>query len=70
MMTILLRPAAASDVEQAFRWYEERRIGLGNEFLAEVQNALENLAAHPDRYPVVYRDTRRALLHRFPYGVY
>lgn len=69
-MPILVRPAAAADIEEAFLWYEGQRAGLGNEFLAAVQSALDDLIAHPTRYPVMHRDTRRALVHRFPYGIF
>ena len=66
----ILRPAAAADVEGAFRWYEDQRPGLGEEFLGAVQAGLELVAAHPLAAPIVHRDTRRLLLRRFPYGVF
>lgn len=28
------------------------------------------IGVHPAQYPAVYRDVRRALVHRFPYGVF
>ena len=31
-MDLILRPAAAADVEEAFSWYERQRPGLGEEF--------------------------------------
>lgn len=40
-MPILLRPAAAADIEEAFLWYERQRAGLGNEFLAAVESTLD-----------------------------
>ncbi len=55
-MTFLFRPAAAADVEDAYAWYEGQRIGLGEEFLGQ--------------YPAIRRATLRALLHRFPYGLF
>jgi hypothetical protein len=30
---VIARPAAAADVEDAYRWYESQRAGLGDEFL-------------------------------------
>jgi len=68
-MPIIVRPAAAADIEEAFLWYEDQRPGLGHEFLVAVQSARESIAAHPAMYPVIHRDARRALLHRFPYGI-
>ena len=69
-MAILVRPAAAADIGEAFLWYERQQAGLGDEFLTAVQSLLENVVAHPTRYPVVHRGTRRALVHRFPYGIF
>jgi plasmid stabilization system protein ParE len=66
----ILRPAAAADVEGAYRWYENQRAGLGEEFLGAVQVGLEMIAAHTLSAAVVHRDTRRLLLKRFPYGVF
>ena len=66
----ILRPRAAADVEGAYRWYEDQRAGLGDEFLVAVEACLELIAAHPLAAPVVHRDTRRLLLRRFPYGVF
>jgi hypothetical protein len=32
----IFRAAAAADFEDAYRWYENQRVGLGDEFLAAV----------------------------------
>jgi plasmid stabilization system protein ParE len=66
----VLRPAAAADVEDAWRWYEAQREGLGEEFLDVVGATLESIRAHPESAPVVLRDIRRQLLRRFPYGLF
>jgi len=39
-------------------------------FLAAAQRVIDAVAQHPLRYPVIRRNTRRALLRRFPYAVY
>jgi plasmid stabilization system protein ParE len=66
----VLRPAAAADVEEAFRWYEARRDGLGDEFLELVQSGLQSIASYPQAASVVHRDVRRHLLPRFPYALF
>jgi len=67
---LLLRPAAAADIEETYRWYERQRVGLGGESLAAVDATLQDLAVHPAAYAVIHRETRRALLHRFPYAIF
>ena len=70
MTRLLVRPAAAADIEEAYLWYESRRIGLGEEFLAAVDLLLGEILAHPTAYQVIHREARRALLRRFPYALF
>jgi plasmid stabilization system protein ParE len=70
VIPLVIRPAAAADIDDAFLWYERQRAGLGEEFLAAVQATLDRITAHPTMYAVIHRDTRRALLERFPYGIF
>jgi plasmid stabilization system protein ParE len=65
---LVVRAAAAADIEDAHAWYERARPGLGEEFLAAVKTAVDRVRDNPGLYPVVHRDTWRALLPRFPYA--
>ena len=69
-MQLLVRAAAAADVEEAYWWYQRQRAGLGEEFLEAVDAILRDIATHPKAYPVIHRETRRALLRRFPYAIF
>ena len=68
--TIIVRPEAEADLREAFAWYEQQREGLGQEFMDKVEQAFAMLADSPTRYPMVRRNTRRALVRRFPYSIY
>ncbi len=68
-MTPLLRPEAAADLEEACRWYDARRPGLGDELLDVVGDALAFIGTHHESAPIVHRDVRRQLSRRFPYGI-
>lgn len=70
MNLTIVRPSAEADIEQAYQWYESQRAGLGEAFLLAVKDAIDIVVAHPDRFPVMHRDTRRVLLRRFPYALY
>lgn len=61
---------AEVDIADAAVGYEARRIGLGGEFLAQLEVVIEWISEGPLRFPEIEKGTRRALLHRFPYGVY
>ena len=67
---IQVRPEAEDDLAEAALWYEAQRLGLGRRFLDEVEAVFAAIAERPLRFPPLHRQTRRALLHRFPYGVY
>ena len=70
MKPLTFLAAAAAEVEEAHRWYEPQRKGLGEEFLAAVETALVSISNHPEAAPIVHRDVRRLLLKRFPYGIH
>jgi plasmid stabilization system protein ParE len=70
MREVVFRPEARADLESAYRWYEDRRRGLGEELLLVVDAAIEQIRRAPEAYPVVHRDVRRVLTRRFPYGVF
>lgn len=62
-------PRAERELEQAFRWYEAQRSGLGLELPLAFDATIESLRRQPERHEVVALQTRKALLRRFPYLV-
>ncbi len=69
-LRVVFRRAAKSEFEDAAAWYEERRRGLGEEFAAEIEEAIQRASEHPARYPLVFGDVRRAVSRRFPFAAY
>jgi plasmid stabilization system protein ParE len=69
-VTVLIRPEAEADIAEAYAYYEEASEGLGAEFLRAVEAALATIERTPQLYAVVHRQVRRALLRRFPYGIF
>ena len=65
----IIRPEAEADMSEGFQWYEDRRDGLGFEFLGEFKTVLERIIDNPLRQPEIYRSARRSLVRRFPYAV-
>lgn len=68
-MKLLVRPAAAADIDEAYLWYEAQREGLGDRFLDAVTQVFEVVRESPELYRVLHRDTRRAHVRRFPYSI-
>ena len=74
MPAIRIHPEAAEEAERVTEWYENERPGLGKDFEAAVDAALDLLACDP--IPSVpasgvagERGARRLILKRFPYDV-
>jgi len=67
---LILAPEAQQDVDEAYSWYEERRTGLGEEFLNCVDACLQAISRMPELYSNVYAEYRRALIRRFPYAIF
>jgi plasmid stabilization system protein ParE len=67
---VVFRPEADEEAADVHRWYEARRLGLGDEFGAEVDAAIARIIEHPRAHPLVRGHTRRAVLDRFPYAIY
>jgi hypothetical protein len=69
-LTIL--PDAEFESAEAAAWYDDRRSGLGDEFLAEVAQAFTRIRQDRQLFPQLEtysgtRDVRRCVLKRFPY---
>ena len=69
-LELVLRPEAEADALEAYRWYNEHLPGLGEQFLAEIDRAIETLSANPEAPRKLHREFRRVLARRFPYAVF
>lgn len=65
---LIIRPEAELDIRDAFEWYDAQTAGLGSEFVRAVDTCLSSIGRNPLSYPVIYKQVRRALMRRFPYG--
>jgi plasmid stabilization system protein ParE len=67
---LVFRLEARNELDEAYSWYETQQIGLGDDFLEQVEAALDRICQMPESYPAVYRDVRRSIVRRFPYTIY
>lgn len=67
---LVAEPQVDLDVAGAFNWYENEQAGLGLEFLEELRATYDRIVEGPLKYQDLRSGIRRALLRRFPYGVY
>ena len=63
-------PEAELDISDAYGWYEERRSGLGEEFLSCIDACVQRICRAPEMHAKIHEEYRRALVRRFPYAVF
>ena len=64
------RPEAVDESLAAAEYYDEKRVGLGSEYLACVTEAVGRAKRQPRSFVKVDGEVRRVLTRRFPYGVF
>ena len=69
-VSVVFRSAARHEFREAARWYEARQAGLGAQYVAEIDHAIEGAAEHPERYPRMHGEIRCVRVKRFPYSVF
>ena len=67
---VVFVPEAVRDLAEAYAWYQERRPGLGEDFLRRVDACIESIRRSPELYAIAHGTYRRALVRRFPFAVF
>lgn len=73
-MIVRILEEASDEAVEAAAWYDRQRLGLGDEFLAAIDEAFQKIGQSPETlsgwedYPGPHA-CRRILLNRFPYAV-
>ena len=67
---LILAPEAEQDIQEAYGWYEGRRVGLGEEFLACIDACIAAICRTPEMHGKIFGDYRRGVVRRFPYAVF
>lgn len=71
-MTLRIDGAASDEARAAALWYDDQRAGLGAEFLATLDAAIERIHENPETGSLLETmpdepNVRRVLLRRFPF---
>ena len=66
---VIVRPEAEDDLKEAFYWYEDKRTGLGYDFLLQVDAGINFIYRNPEIHSIEYKGTRKHLIKRFPYKI-
>jgi hypothetical protein len=57
-LPVVFRRAARREFDEAALWYEERRAGLGSQFVSEIKYAIKLVLENPQCFPIMHREIR------------
>lgn len=60
---------ALSEMSEAARYYENKKVGLGKDFLKRVKTALNHIRSFPNSGTPLEDSMQRHTIHRFHYSV-
>ena len=64
---ISFKEQAREDVAKSFEWYDSQKSGLGDRFLTELNQTINQIALNPHLFQVRRKNIRLGLLKHFPY---
>lgn len=67
---LVISTRTEADLAEAVTWYNQIQLGLGSDLILCFEEALNRVLEHPEAFPATLPGVRRALVRRFPYGVF
>ncbi len=61
--------SATDEILVAALWYEDKRIGLGDELVLSFEASLNDILRNPFAYRIRYKNLRILNIQRFPYQI-
>ena len=65
--SVIISSRAQKELSEAWAWYEDRLVGLGDRFLNEVIDRLRQIELNPDRFPTRFKSYKEAPVPTFPF---
>ena len=69
MTGVVFHPLAEQELLEAADFYETRAVGLGNDFIREVEHMLAQIVASPEAGNILTGTIWRRLVRRFPFAI-
>lgn len=60
---------AEKELGSGIEYYQAQKLGLGIQFLKEVQSTIERIKLYPEAWQPLSKRTRRCQTKRFPYAI-
>lgn len=69
MLKITFHPDVSYEIKASYGWYQEKAVGLGEDFIKELESAYQAIVGFPQTWTYFQKGFRRYLLSRFPFSV-
>lgn len=69
MYQLVFHPDVQHEIKASYDWYQKQHIGLGDDFLTELEQAYEAISAMPNSWSKFQAKFHRFLLNKFPFSV-
>ena len=69
MLELRFHPDVAIEIKTSHKWYQNQAMGLGEDFLSELESAYQTIQELPNTWPKFENNFRRFLLSKFPFSV-
>ena len=69
MKAVLFHQLAEKELQDFACFYEKKAKGLGDSFLDEIHQNIEQILEYPKMSPVVIKKIRRKTIQRFPFHI-
>jgi plasmid stabilization system protein ParE len=69
MPKLIIADDAIDDIIRASVWYNQQRLGFGEEFSLAVDRKFEPILRNPELFELFHGEVRRAAVGRFPYDI-
>ena len=70
LYSLSIRKEAEADIAEAYQYYESCREDLGADFILCIDESISRIKKNPRQYKVIHKNVHRALVRRFPFGIY
>lgn len=67
---VLVLSDAEHDIEEAFIWYESKKLGLGDAFYNSLNESVLFIVENPYSSREIFKNIRRLVIKKFPFGLY
>jgi len=68
--TLSIRKEAEADIAEAYQYYKMCREDLGDDFVACIEESFSRIKNNPRQYKTIHKNVHRALVRKFPYGIF